>query len=638
MKRLHLRLEDLSRHEVIVMARVRIFYAVDDSKNSENAPHSLNWQWDTADGDYRRTNEVINNLLASSIGGEPLAQAFSERGVGLMQFAPSYVWPSLFVATQLSELLEPVFRRESPRIVVLYSSEGAYGRIWGGLVAAFATKVGAEIEHMPKSIHGLPSRMGEQLKSMLRGWGVAYLVRHLKRRFSTCLARSTSTLSSREQRPVVFMTQGARHWVSSKDGGVRDEQCYPVARALARAGFTDMQFVDTEGVDINNLRKRNGQLEGSAVSWQSYDSYCPNSLGYFFTNWRRLNRLRCKAMQDPIFNKHMTHGGVSLVGALTDTFRQIFLDVAFESHEYLVAAEQLIKREDPIIIVLTYETGPAQRSLIIESSRVCVPTFGLQHGMIFDNHYDYMHARVTTNPLAEPGSMAIPLRTCVWGELWRDNLVESGCYPSEAVAITGNWRYDQLTAPTLLSMPNNGVLTQRFDKCRRVVSILSAASETEAYVRICLDLVSELGDTVPLVKVHPSEKAEIVKDVISAAGFPAETLYSGNLIELLTRSDIVISQFSTVVTEAMLLNKSVIVVNLTGLEFANEYQKSGACLYATTIEELRDCLIRLIFDTKTIEDLAEGRKRFVERTFFRLDGASAQRVASEVLATAECFG
>jgi glycosyltransferase involved in cell wall biosynthesis len=231
--------------------------------------------------------------------------------------------------------------------------------------------------------------------------------------------------------------------------------------------------------------------------------------------------------------------------------------------------------------------------------------------------------------------MAIPLRTCVWGELWRDNLVESGCYPSEAVAITGNWRYDEIGALRMVNIPSNEAFTQCFDKCCRVISIFSAAAETEAYVRICLDLVSEFNDTIPIVKVHPSESTELVKGAISAAGFSAETLYSGNLGELLARSSIVISQFSTVVTEAIVLDKPVIIANLTGLVFANEYQASGACLYATTIEELRDCLIRVISDNKTIEDLAEGRKRFIDQTFFRLDGASAQRVASLVQATVE---
>jgi len=629
-KRLHLRLDDLSRHEFIVMARIRVFHALEGDAN----PACLDWCQVDADGDYRRTNALVDRLLDASIGGLPVAQALSERGVGLMQFAPSYVWPGLFVATQLAELLEPLFADTVPDVVVLHGAAGVHGQTWDALVVAFAAKVGARVERTAPAWRGVSLRLGERLKRKLRGWGVAYVVRQWKRRAVANAASDNVSLGAGRKRPVMFVTLGERHWKPTPEGLGADEQCYPIARALAAAGCRDLCFIDTQGVGDASLRQRDGDLAGGTVRWLRFSGFCASGLGYFFANWMRLNHLRRTAMTDPEFNRHLTYCGVSLVPALADTLREIFLDVAFEAREFLLAAARLVRDEAPAAIVLTYETGPAQRAMIIEAARAGIPTLGLQHGMVFDNHYDYMHARVSALPLVEPEAVAIPLITCVWGDYWRETLVSSGRYPADTVITTGNWRYDEIERIRAAAIARPLPLSQDQGAGCRIIAILTAGADIEEYVRICLRLVSGQGDAIPMVKLHPSENPESIRWVIAESGLPAETLYTGDLASLLVHSEIVISQFSTAVTEAMLFDKPVILGNLTGIEFTAAYQESNACLYATTAEDLQTCLGQLGTDPAVAGQLAEGRRRFVEQAFFRLDGASASRVAELVRAAA----
>ena len=71
----------------------------------------------------------------------------------------------------------------------------------------------------------------------------------------------------------------------------------------------------------------------------------------------------------------------------------------------------------------------------------------------------------------------------------------------------------------------------------------------------------------------------------------------------------------------MLFDKPVILTNLTGIEFTAAYQDSKGCLYARTTEDLQTCLGQLGTDPAAADQLVEGRRRFIEQTFFRLDGA-----------------
>lgn len=631
--RLHLRLDDLSRHEIIVTARIRIFYACDEDGQDLVR---LAWQQVDADGDYRRTNALVDRLVGATVGGKPLASLLSAHGVGLLQFAPSYVWPSLFVTTQLAELLEPLFSQARPTVVVLHGAGGPYGHIWEALTATFAVKAGARLERRSLARRWAFATIGEKLKLRLRGWGCAYLVRHWRRRATAYRKTPIGVESVGEAEgngTILFVTLGDRHWKQVRGGDGMDEQCYPIALALANSGYHDLRFIDAQGVDDVRLGQRNGKLGGARVQWKRFGGFSGVMVGYFLSNWLRLDCLRRKTMNDYEFNQSLTYRGVSLVPALTETFRMLFLDIAFEAQEFMVAAARVIREESPAAIVLTYETGPAQRAMIIEAQRAGIPTVGLQHGMIFDNHYDYMHDRVTTTPLEVPGAIAIPNVTCVWGGLWRDTLVNQGHYPANALEVTGNWRYDDIErtrdAATQPLASIDGIAG-----FRRVIAILTAGADIETYVRSCLALVTGLGDFTPVVKLHPSENPKGIEAVIAAAGLPAATLYTGDLAALLVRSEVVISQFSTAVTEALLLDRPVVLVNLTHLKFTSAYQASDACLYAESAAELETCVRQLIGEPAVAARVAECRRRFVGQTCFHLDGGAAARVARRVIAAA----
>jgi hypothetical protein len=249
---------------------------------------------------------------------------------------------------------------------------------------------------------------------------------------------------------------------------------------------------------------------------------------------------------------------------------------------------------------------------------------GLQHGMIADDHYDYMHRRVSTDPAA--AGFVVPDVTCVWGPLWRRILTERGHYPLGTVAVTGNWRYDKI--PQIASAVDTDKIRQTLGivRERKVVLILSSGQHVADYVDLCLQILAERDDLSVLVKLHPADDARPVRKILSQLGYAENVLVEMPLMRVMMLADLVISQVSTAVSEAALLNKTVILVNMENLAGANAYVEHGICLHARNRDELRNA-IQKAFDPLVISAMASARMRFVHDCFYETDGSAAVRVA-----------
>ncbi len=634
---LYLKLGDLSDDDCIVMSRFRVYFFLGNSLLKNQNADSSSWKFFESDGDYRKTNSVIDSLTSGKIEGDFIADLVSDREVGLLQFAPSYIWAKVFFATQIAEILQKIFSQypgHPPEIVVVNAVGGQYDRVWLRLVRSFAKNENMRCNINYGFNYWSPQKIVERWKCRLKGSGVGYVMRHLKRlKMSYLGARNRSAVVDGRKgatRPIMFVTLGDRHWGSCDGGYGADEQCYPIAKELLNKGYKHLLFIDAQNVSEQKLKERKGSIEGADLNWEGFSGYCNYEIGYFFRNWWRLKRQYYRAVRDKAFRGQLSYCGVSLVPSLRETLKEIFLDITFEAHEFLNAAAHLLAEEQPEAVVLTYETGPVQRAIIIEAARLGIPTIGLQHGMIFDNHYDYMHAVVTTNPLDNPRAITVPTKICVWGHYWAEVLVHAGSYPASMVCVTGNWRYDWYEQGQKSSDDNRIALFNGISSDLYPIAVLTAASDTEIYIRRCLQVISYYEDFVPVIKLHPIDRVDSAERLISEFGLPAETLYLGDLKSLLFQSKIIISQFSTVVSEAILLDRDVVLLNLNGMKFTSAYTDSGACLYAETVEELRACLWDIFFDAAVRRRLAAGRKDFVERNYYRIDGLSAKRVSNLV--------
>ena len=411
----------------------------------------------------------------------------------------------------------------------------------------------------------------------------------------------------------------------------------PLLPLLRLSGWRDFLLIDCEDSSQSELNARMEDGEPD-VSWRAFSSYMEKN-----SKTQEQSRIVFREMlhtlkTDQEFLADFRYRNVTLMPALGIELEKAFHLRLPRCAAMLDAASQILAEERPSAVIATYETGPWARAIIIQASRAGIPTLGLQHGMIFDNHYDYMHRRVTVDPANNPIGFALPNVTCVWGPFWKEVLTESGHYPREAVAVTGNWRYDHISE--MMTMDVQEAKRQLgFPADRRIVLVLSAGLNTLDFIRLCLETISKRPDCSPMIKLHPgSDSPGPVRELLSKLGFPLSILIEGRLHESILSADLVISQISTAVGEAALLNRPVVLANLENLAGAEAYVESGICLYATDPDQLAVAVGKGLDDAQTLGQLAQARKEFVSRYFYKLDGCASQRVAETLRQSIQAQG
>lgn len=632
---LFLGLMPLKKGQLVATAATEVYSALAPSLQQGPAsfqPHDPAWRLHVADNDPEATNNLLNNLQDARIADRTLLDFVQYDGISMWQFLPSYVWPAFYRAVELIRLLTELVAEVNPREICAFPADDATDPLWHGALLAVGQATGVSVTFTRKPWRQFLRGVPRQMRGLLRQTGFGrWLIRLQRTAFANVarwLAKPGRPVQSSAGKRLLFCTV-AKHWVSVP--GVPDqrydEQVFPLLPALRARGWTTFIGVDcpysSYTAVVRKLWERLRYRE-SGVTWRSFYSY-PNqdraayrkASRVFRSQWRELSR-------DPTFAQDFRYHGVSLMPALNAELEHSFFRILPECADMLDRAGHILALDSPDAVVATYETGPFQRALLIQCARAGIPTLGLQHGMIFDNHYDYMHRRVTSELL--PG-FTVPKVTCVWGSFWQHVLTQAGHYPPQSVVATGNWRYDRIA---LVNQALDRAQIKRafgISPEKRVVLILSANQDTTGYVRCCLELLSERRECAPLVKLHPTDDPEPIRELLRQMCLPPTTLIHDHLFEALTVSDLVISQASTVISEAVLFDNPIVMVDFKNLKGWDAYSESGVCLRATTPGELAVALEQGLNDPIALERLSRARPRFVQEYFFKLDGASAQRVA-----------
>ena len=101
---------------------------------------------------------------------------------------------------------------------------------------------------------------------------------------------------------------------------------------------------------------------------------------------------------------------------------------------------------------------------------------------------------------------------------------------------------------------------------------------------------------------------------------------SSDTIEALYACDLLVAAFSTVITEALVLGKPAVTLNLTA-EDPTPYYK-GVTLRVDKEKDLYPAIRKALYDEKTREKLEKERKKFVLGYAHVQDGKATERVIS----------
>ena len=210
--------------------------------------------------------------------------------------------------------------------------------------------------------------------------------------------------------------------------------------------------------------------------------------------------------------------------------------------------------------------------------------------------------------------------------------MKRGSYPEDRIVITGSPKFDALVRAaegfdrektrTALHVPEGArvlVLATRFTAVEPVFSDL-------------VEAVERLENVWLFVKPHQAESPTPYEAILARGGAAHTRMISGakNLQELLFASDGLITVDSFASSEALVLGRPVLVVNLPNNLSA--LVERGVALGATSGASIEDALRKLVFDESARKDLEEKRKEYIQEFAFGADGRSTERIVEAILA------
>jgi surface carbohydrate biosynthesis protein len=147
----------------------------------------------------------------------------------------------------------------------------------------------------------------------------------------------------------------------------------------------------------------------------------------------------------------------------------------------------------------------------------------------------------------------------------------------------------------------------------------------ETFIRSVLRALKNFQEAQVIIKLHPGENDEAYKKVVEEENVRVKMLSkSSDTIEALYACDLLVAAFSTVITEALVLGKPAVTLNLTAEDPVPYYKE--VTLRVDKEEDLAPAIRKALYDEKTREKLKKERKKFISKHVYKQDGKATERL------------
>lgn len=281
----------------------------------------------------------------------------------------------------------------------------------------------------------------------------------------------------------------------------------------------------------------------------------------------------------------------------------------------------------PSLSIASVDEGSPMVMSIMDAARFHnIKCIGVQHGSIHNLHPAYMHSK------ADAARNILPDLTLVWGNYWKNFLVNIANYPSTRVLVTGQQRTDAI--PILLK--NVEKINQLLGFQNKKIVLFASQPQQDASLRYraahdVFNAAKEHKQLLFVVKLHPSEMNDshyyhsIAGDV-GCSNYQIDI--SSDLYALLAVSAIVITCFSTVGSEALYFKKPIIILDHLKADLLGLIGKNLA-LRATNAEEVSVAIDEIINGKETA--LSNTMETYVYEYAFKIDGLASQRILNAII-------
>ena len=204
----------------------------------------------------------------------------------------------------------------------------------------------------------------------------------------------------------------------------------------------------------------------------------------------------------------------------------------------------------------------------------------------------------------------------LYGNHSKNSLTFNGI-PDEQLIISGCSRYDILfnevkkTEERYILLMSSGMPSTAFSYFLSNNIIL----EYEKILQSVFTALKELNEEI-IIKRHPTQNEIINFQVLAKKFLPDVKVYKNkNTYKLLSKAKLVISPLSSVITEAIILDKPVIIPRYINHDFGPPYTATNSVLTIDRPEDALTVIKKALYDDKVKAQMKIGREEFLKENF-----------------------
>jgi hypothetical protein len=271
---------------------------------------------------------------------------------------------------------------------------------------------------------------------------------------------------------------------------------------------------------------------------------------------------------------------------------------------------------------------------MLEARRRQLPSVGVQHGFIYRHWLNYRHEADEIEPAGSDRGCPIPDLTLLFDRYAETHLREVGHFPPGSLAVTGNFRLDQLVAHCAELRPMRDALRREFTLTpdQPLVVLAAKYSEITDVLPQLAEAVRQLPGMRLVIKPHPAETPDVYGAVVNGIANISVAGMNTDLARLLTAADALVTMNSTVAIDALALLLPALVVGLPNN--LSPFVQAGAMVGADGAEAIRRALESLLYDSGVRQRVLAAGAEFADRFALASDGRAAARSADAILGLA----
>jgi len=204
------------------------------------------------------------------------------------------------------------------------------------------------------------------------------------------------------------------------------------------------------------------------------------------------------------------------------------------------------------------------------------------------------------------------------------------------VVVTGQPRFDSFARADELHDESKVRKKLGLAINKKIVLLASSThgqslEESKKSISAIYGSVNSIKNVQLLVKLHPAENQEAPLYRQNQSHAPIILRGAESILQSLYVCDVMVTKSSTTTLEAAILNKPIIILNLSGKPDIVPYVKKGIALGVYKAKDLTPAIKNALYNREIREKLAKKREKFVHDYAYIQDGKASERVAKLIV-------